>query len=138
MTLLSLPLNDFQSSNNIHDDIGRFQHFANENLPHVLTQEHYQQIRDYINNTNNKKTIIHLLYYCDSKYIHNYRINNINNVYNENSYLQLNQYLFSYTLLNQEEFQEYYDLIKSYGMNFPSEQAYALQCTRQEIYLNNN
>ena len=133
-----MPLNDFQSSNNIFDDIERFQQFTNEKFPIILSQDHYQQIRNLINNKKNKKTIIHLLYFCDSNYIHNYIINNRNNIYNENSYLQLNQYLFSYNLLYNEEFQEYYQLIKSFGMNFPSEQAYTLQCTRQEIYSNNN
>ena len=134
--MTELNISGFNPTNNIKEDITKFQFYVNENFPFKFEDRHYIQFDTFVKKSNNIENLIHFLYWYDSNVIHSYRINNLENIYDQNSFHQINKILPSFRLLKIEDFNNYFNTIKSFDMNFPSEMPYELQCIKKEIDAN--
>ena len=126
-------INNFKPTDDIKENITKFQFYVNDNFPYVFKDEDYINFDTYIKKSNNVRNIIHFLYWYDTTTILGYRIDNKHKIYTEKSFHEMNKLLPSFKLLKIEDFNNYFKIIKNFNMNFPSEMPYEFQCIKKEI-----
>ena len=74
-------INNFKPTDDIKENITKFQFYVNDNFPYVFKDEDYINFDTYIKKSNNVRNIIHFLYWYDTTTILGYRINNKHKIY---------------------------------------------------------